>query len=344
MENKTTSITDFQKKVWITISILTLFVLVIWMIKITFSVLLLVFAGILLAVFLQGLAGLGRKYLKMSEKWSIGMSILLTFLITIGLFFLIGAKIQSQTAELVETIPSTIEAAKNQLSKSDVGNMILNQSTSDATVSKLKEFGQQFFTSTFGVLGDVYVILFIGIFLAISPQTYKEGVVLLIPKSGQAKGLELINKMGSNLKNWMKGKLFSMLVVSVLTAIGLALLGIKLWLVLAILAGLISFIPNFGPVIALIPAVLIALLDGPDKALMVVGLYVLIQFLESNFITPLVQQKMINLPPAMILTVQLLMGSLTGGWGLILATPIAVIVIILIQQLYIKEDTVELEP
>lgn len=343
MDNKNTSITDFQKKVWVATSIIALFVLFIWMIKITFSVLLLVFAGILLAVFLQGLAGLGRKYLKMSEGWSIGMSILLTFLITIGLFFLIGAKIQSQFEELVDTIPSTIQAAKNQLSKSDVGNMILNQSTSDATIKKLKEFGQQFFTSTFGVLGDVYVILFIGIFLAISPQTYKEGVVLLIPKSGQTKGVELINKMGVNLKNWMKGKLFSMLVVCIFTAIGLALLGIKLWLVLAILAGLISFIPNFGPVIALIPAVLIALLDGPEKALMVIGLYVLIQFLESNFITPLVQQKMINLPPAMILTVQLLMGSLTGGWGLILATPIAVILIILVQNLYIKEDTVEWE-
>lgn len=343
MENKTTSITDFQKKVWVATAIIALVVLLIWMIKITFSVLLLVFAGILLAVFLQALAGLGRKYLKMSENWSIGTSIILTFLITIGLFFLIGAKIQSQTAELVDTIPSTIEAAKNQLSKSDVGNMILNQSTSDATIKKLKEFGQQFFTSTFGVLGDVYVILFIGIFLAVSPQTYKEGVVLLIPKAGQSKGIELINKMGLNLKNWMKGKLFSMLVVGIFTAIGLALLGIKLWLVLAILAGLISFIPNFGPVIALIPAVLIALLDGPDKALMVIGLYVLIQFLESNFITPLVQQKMINLPPAMILTVQLLMGSLTGGWGLILATPIAVIVIILVQNLYIKKETVELD-
>jgi predicted PurR-regulated permease PerM len=343
MENNNTSTTDFQKKVWIASAIVSFFVLLIWMIKITFSVILLVFAGILLAVFLQAFASLAQKYFKMSENWSIGTSIMFTFLLTLGLFFLIGAKIQTQTAELVDTIPSTIEAAKNQLSQSDVGNMILNQSTSDATIKKLKAFGEQFFTSTFGVLGDLYVILFIGIFLAIAPQTYKQGFVLLIPEAGQSKAIDLLNKMGLNLKNWMKGKLFSMLVVGIFTAIGLALLGIKLWLVLAILAGLISFIPNFGPVIALIPAVLIALLDGPDKALMVIGLYVLIQFLESNFITPLVQQKMINLPPAMILTVQLFMGSLTGGWGLILATPIAVIVIILVQNLYIKKETVELD-
>jgi predicted PurR-regulated permease PerM len=110
-----------------------------------------------------------------------------------------------------------------------------------------------------------------------------------------------------------------------------------LWLVLALLAGLISFIPNFGPLIALIPAVLVAFLQSPTMAALVIGLYALIQFIESNFITTFVQKKLINMPPALIIISQLIMGILTGGWGLILATPITVIAIVLVQELYIRE-------
>jgi len=127
-----------------------------------------------------------------------------------------------------------------------------------------------------------------------------------------------------------------MFVVFVLTAIGLAIIGMPFWIVLALLAGLISFIPNFGPLIALIPAVLVALMQSPETALLVVGLYILIQFIESNFITTLVQQKLLNMPPALIIIAQLLMGALTGGWGLVLATPLTVIVIILVQELNLK--------
>ncbi len=110
-----------------------------------------------------------------------------------------------------------------------------------------------------------------------------------------------------------------------------------LWLVLALLAGLLSFIPNFGPLLALIPAVLIGLMESPTTAAIVAGLYILIQFVESNFITTLVQQKLISMPPALIIIAQLLMGALTGGWGLVLATPLTVIVMVLVQELYINK-------
>jgi predicted PurR-regulated permease PerM len=183
----------------------------------------------------------------------------------------------------------------------------------------------------------VYVILFIGIFFTISPKTYTNGIVQLVPVKGQDKAKHVLEKLNKQLRNWLKGKLFSMFVVFILTAIGLAIIGMPLWLVLALLAGLISFIPNFGPLLALIPAVLVALMQSQEMALLVVGLYVLIQFIESNFITTLVQQKLLDLPPALIIIAQLLMGALTGSWGLILATPIIVIVIVLVQELYINE-------
>ncbi len=112
-----------------------------------------------------------------------------------------------------------------------------------------------------------------------------------------------------------------------------------MWLVLALIAGLLNFIPNFGPLIAMIPAVLIALMQGPSTAAIVAGLYIVIQVVESNFITPMVQQKLISIPPALIISAQLLISPLTGGWGLVLATPLMLIVMILVQELYLKHTT-----
>jgi len=109
-----------------------------------------------------------------------------------------------------------------------------------------------------------------------------------------------------------------------------------MWLSLALIAGILNFIPNFGPLIAMVPAVLVALMQGPITAGFVAGLYIVVQVVESNFITPMVQKKLINIPPALIIIAQLLIGTLTGGWGIILATPVMITVMILVQELYVK--------
>ena len=149
------------------------------------------------------------------------------------------------------------------------------------------------------------------------------------------------SKVGENLQKWLKGQLFAMFVVFVLTSIGLLILGVPMWLALAIIAGLLNFIPNFGPIIAMIPAVLVALMQGPGTAAIVAGIYILVQVTESNFITPMIQQKLVNIPPALIIIAQLLMAPLTGGWGLVLATPLMVILIVLVKELYVNNQQTE---
>jgi predicted PurR-regulated permease PerM len=121
----------------------------------------------------------------------------------------------------------------------------------------------------------------------------------------------------------------------ILTGISLSIL--PMWLALAIIAGILNFIPNFGPLIAMIPAVLVALMQSSATAAIVAGMYIVIQVVESNFITPMVQQKLISIPPALIIMAQLLISPLTGGWGLVLATPLMVIIMILVQELYVNE-------
>lgn len=328
---------SFKAKVWVTVGIVALAVVTILIVKAAFSVFLLVLAGSLIAIFFRGLSGIIQRKTNWKEGVCLSISMIGTLLILGGLFYLIGAKIQQQAVELMDTIPATIENVKEKLNESEVGQRVIQKITSKDSMDKAQGFAGSFFKSTFGVLGDVYVVLFIGLFFSISPRVYTDGIIQIVPPKGQQKAREVLDRLGEQLAGWLKGILFAMFVVFVMTAIGLAILGMKLWLVLALMAGFISFIPNFGPLIALIPAVLVGLMESPQMALLVAGLYILIQVVESNFITPLVQQKLIQLPPALIILSQVIMGVLTGGWGLILATPLMVIVIVLIQELYLNE-------
>lgn len=327
---------SFIQKVWIAGGIIALIVVFLLLVKATFNVLLLILAGVLIAVFFRGLSGLIQIKTRWEEGYCLAASIISSFVILALLAWLMGSKIQAQAEQLSNTLPATIENAKSKLSQSQTGKTILKKLSSAETQQKVQSILRTFFKSTFGILGDLYVVLFIGIFFTVSPKIYKDGIVKLIPPKGQKKGAEVLDKLGDSLKKWLKGKLFAMLVVSILTAIGLLIMGMPMWLVLALIAGFLNFIPNFGPLIALIPAALVALMQGPTTALWVIGLYIAVQIAESNFITPMVQQKLISIPPALIIIAQLLTAPLTGGWGLVLATPLMLILIVVVKELYIK--------
>ncbi|UUV21284.1 AI-2E family transporter [Paenimyroides aestuarii] len=328
---------QFIEKIWIIVGIVAFSVSLLLIIKTSFNVLLLVFAGVLLSVFFRGLSGFIQRKTGLKEMTSVGVSIVLSIIVLVGFFWLMGAKIQMQVEELSETLPKTIDKVRETLNASEAGKEAMHTISDEDHTAKLTNFASTFFKSTFGVFGDLYAVLFMGFFFTISPGLYLKGMVQLIPGKAQDEFVKLLNKLGTQLRKWLKGKLLSMLIVAAMTAIGLAILGIPLWLVLALFAGLVSFIPNFGPIIGMTPAVLVGLMSGIDTALYVVGIFVLIQFIESNFITTTIQQKMVNLPPALILIAQLIMGALTGGWGLVLATPITVVLLVIVKELYINK-------
>jgi predicted PurR-regulated permease PerM len=150
-----------------------------------------------------------------------------------------------------------------------------------------------------------------------------------------------VDRVGFTLTKWLKGQIFAMFIIFTLTGIGLTVLGVPMAIALALIAGILNFIPNFGPLIAMIPAVLIALTQGVNKGIIVAVMYILIQILESNIITPSIQKKLINIPPAVTILAQLFMGILTGGWGLVLATPLVAIVMVVVQETYIKKISQE---
>lgn len=329
---------NFEKKVWMASAIVALIIILLWIIKVTFNVFLLILAGALIALFFRGLSGLIHRKTKINEKVSLVIAILGSLLLVALFFWFAGNRIQQQGAELAKTFPQTIDHFKNQLNNSAVGRQFVERIPSQNNMAKASSVIKTFFSSTFGVLGDIYVVLFIGIFFTVSPKTYVDGFIKLIPAKAKAKTEDVVNKIGLTLTKWLKGQLLAMLIVAILTAIGLTIVGIPMALVLALIAGLLNFIPNFGPLIAMIPAVLVALMQGVNTALFVAGLYILIQMIESNLITPQIQKKLINMPPALTIIAQLFMGVLAGGLGLILATPLTAILMVVIQDTYVKKQ------
>lgn len=326
----------FTQKVWIVGFIFALIATILLLIEATFNIFILVLAGALAASFFRGLSDILQRKTKLKANLSLALSVIGTTLILAGLIFLIGAKVVSQTNKMQEKIPEVINMVKEELNETDVGQELIAQTKRMRSSDELMTFISKFFKTTFGGLGDIYIIFMVGAFFTVAPNLYINGIIQLIPPKHRENTEDLMKRLGSGLRKWLAGKLFAMLAVFVLTAIGLIILDIPLWLTLAIIAGLLNFIPNFGPLAAMIPAVLIALSESPSMALIVAGLYMAIQLFESSIITPKTQQKLISIPPALIIIAQIFIGSLTGIWGVIFATPLVLIIIILVQELYVK--------
>jgi len=335
----------FARRVGIVIGLVAATILGLLFIGTALQVLLLVLASVLLAVFFRGLGAWLHKHTPLSVGWGALVALLVAAAAIGGIGWFLAPRIGEQVQVLSEQLPQSLEKLQQQLQRSSWGHELLGQvpslnSLKDRVFSNSSTWLQRSLgvvSSTVGVLANIYLVLFISAFMIAEPAPYRQGIILLAPKAHRNRAREVLDQLGSTLFRWLLGKLFSMLVVTVLTALGLWLLGMPLALTLALFAGLLSFIPNFGPLLGLLPALLLAFVQGPDMALYVVLLYLVVQLVESNLITPLVQRRMVELPPALVIISQVLMGVFTGGLGLLLATPIVAMLLVLVKMLYIHD-------
>lgn len=192
-------------------------------------------------------------------------------------------------------------------------------------------------SNTLGALANVLIVLVFGIYLAADPEVYLGGLARLFPKGRRARVREVLLAVGSTLRWWLIGKFLSMVVIGVLTAIGLWLLGVPMAVTLALIAALLTFIPNIGPILAVVPAALLALLQSPMQVVYVCLLYFGIQTFESYLLTPLVQRRTVSLPPGLTIFAQVLAAVLLGGLALALATPMAAALVVLVRMLYLED-------
>jgi predicted PurR-regulated permease PerM len=303
---------------------------------------LLLFAGIFLAVVLNSSSNWISKKLK--TKYGLSLVVVISTILGVltAMILLIGPSIAEQMNEMSETLPKSLLILKEKIVHTEMGQKIFDEipyKREDLIGNKGEAFSKitRFFSSTLGVFTDIVIILFTGIFLAAEPETYKKGFISLFPVKLRQRLGEVLHKTHDILSMWMITKLISMLLIGISSGIGLHLIGIPVPYGLALMAGLFSFIPNIGPYLGLIPAVLIAFMGGADKALYVIILFTSIQFVESYLITPFIERKMVSLPAALSLVWLVLFGLFAGIIGLILATPLLVATIVIIDELYVKD-------
>jgi predicted PurR-regulated permease PerM len=312
-------------------------VLLLWYIV---EVFLLVFAGILLAIFLRGLSDQLSQYTPLNATWALAVVVLILLAILGVGVWLLAPDLAAQLSELAETLPRSIQHLEQRIRQYGIGQWFLAHAT---PVSALLPEGSMLgritrvFSTTLGVLASLIVILVIGFYMTVAPQVYTEGVVRLVPIARHGRAHEVLQALGQTLRWWLLGRWISMMLVGLLTAVGLWLLGVPLALTFGLLAALLTFIPYLGPLISAIPPTLLVLMQSPMQALYVILLYLGIQSVESYLLTPLVQQRTLSLPPALTITAQIFLGLLLGTLGVILATPLIAVTLVLVQMLYIED-------
>ena len=195
----------------------------------------------------------------------------------------------------------------------------------------------QLLSRTLRALSYAFVVIVVGLYLAYEPRPYFDGAVRLAPKPRRARIREVLHAIGHALRWWLGGRLMSMAVVGILTAIGLMILGVPLAFLLAVIAGVLSFIPFLGPIFGFIPAALIALTQDPALVPQVGLVFIIVQLLESHAITPIIQRRATSLLPAILVAVQVFFGVLAGILGVLLAAPITVAVTVAVQMLYVED-------
>jgi len=301
-------------------------------------VLLLAFGGVLLGVLLDGLASALARRTPLSRRAALPVVVVGLVGLLVGLGFLVGPQLSAQMGELGGTLSGGLDALRAQMERSPLLHPLLDAlGTAQENSAEIARRMAGVFATMMGGLGGLAVIVFIGVYLAADPGLYQRGVLHLVRKRDRARGQEVLSKVGHAIRSWVLGQFISMCFVGVMVTVGLLVIGVPIPLALGLIAFLLEFIPYVGPLAAFVPIVLVALAVSPQLAVYAIVLYGVIQFVESYLILPLVHQRVVDLPPALLLFFQVLFGTLGGVLGVAVSAPLAVALIVLVQMLYVED-------
>lgn len=332
---------SFANRVLIAVGIVVVSLLTMYLFVVLSRVLLIVFAGVLMAVGLGGGATALRRRTPLRRPLALAVAILTVVAVPFLLSGFVGPSLTGQINDLIVQLPEAVARFRERIAAEEWTERLLDDPNAirDLMPSPKEVMGgvTSAFSRTMGVVANGFVILFIGIYGAAAPGAYVSGLVHLAPKGHRARAHEVLDALALALRWWLIGRLTMMSVVGVLTTLGLWIAGVPTPLALGLLAALLSFVPYVGPILSFIPAVLVALMVSLTKVAYVVVVFGIVQTLESYVITPLVQQRAVSLPPVILITAQIAMGVLAGATGVLLAAPLAVVVIVLLQMLYVED-------
>jgi predicted PurR-regulated permease PerM len=305
------------------------------------SVVLMAFAGSLLAIILYTFSEWIARYTPFRRGWALGLVLVLLVGLLVGGGFLIQSQLTEQLNQLAETLPQTFAQMRERVMQYEWARWLVYNApaTNGQQLLSSGAFEQMtgFASLTLNGIVGLVVILFVGIYGAAQPEIYLNGLVKLLPKPRRQRAREVMIAVGHNLRWWMFGQFISMVAVGVMTGLGLWALGMPLVITLALIAFALDIVPNVGPILAAVPALLMAMAQGPEQVLYVALLYMAVQSIEGYLILPIVQKHEVDLPPALTILAIVLAGLLAGAIGVLVATPLTVAAMIVVKMVYIED-------
>lgn len=299
--------------------------------------LMLIFASITIAAIFDALAGVIERRTGIGRGFALSGAIFGVIALFVGAFALFGTQIARELDTVWATLPSALTGVESFLDRYGLGDRareLITSGSSDAS-QLISQAGGYAIAAGSG-LADFALVLVGAIFLASNPDVYRRGLLFLLPAKAEAPVAATLDDATHGLRGWMLGQAVSSLVVAALTWVGLMFLGVPASGGLAIIAGLLDVIPMVGPVIAGVPAVLLAFTVSPMTALWTLGLFLVIQQLQGNFLQPLIQKHAVDVPPAVLLFAVFAFGILFGFLGVLLAAPLTVVVFVAVRRLYVE--------
>lgn len=192
-------------------------------------------------------------------------------------------------------------------------------------------------SNSLGALSGLIIALFAGAYFAIEPVLYSDGLVRLAPEAARPRIRSALGEVAVTLRHWLLATLFNMVTIGILTTVGLMLIGVPAAVPLGVLAGVGEFVPYFGPIVTALPAIAAGFVVSPAHALWVFLLILALQQIQGNLITPLIMKRVVQIPPALTVLVQSLMGVLFGVFGLVLAVPALATTLVLVRETYVRK-------
>lgn len=304
------------------------------------NTLLVLFAGMLLAIFLRGCSRVLRSLLPVSGRGAVAITVAAAVLLLVTVGWWLGPRVAEQMTGLPERLTEVVGQLRASVGETAWGDALLRGSGQGlGQLTGVLSGVMGAFSTAVGAVAKMLIIVFLGLFLAWNPRAYTGPLLLLLPEeNGRSRAREILLTVVNALESWLVARAASMAVVGVLTIGGLLVAGVPLALALGLIAGALSFVPFIGPLAASVPAILVGLGESVGTALVVAVIYSVVQAFESYLITPVIEHRMVSLPPALIITAQTVMGLLFGVVGILVATPVALTLVVLIQTLYLEDQ------
>lgn len=305
------------------------------------NVLLLAFTGILIAVALDGMTTPLARFLGIRRGWALLLVSLGVLAVLFGFVAILVPEMARQIAQIWDAALSLIPRLADWLAEIGWTEDLMARIEAAAqdivrTAANIAGSLLTFGMTAVGALASLILTATVAAFFAVNPGLYRRGLLRLVPIPRRPLVAETLSAAARALRWWFLGQLVSMVLLGVTVGLLLRLVGIEIWLSLALLTALLTFVPFLGPYIAAVPILIVAFAAGLDTGLIVLVLYLIIQTVEGNVVTPLIHQKAVELPPAVSILAQVLMGLAFGAVGFVLAAPLTVVVMVMVQKLYVE--------